>query len=44
LLCPYRENEVYGENFIQPPPDIEEEEEVYKVGTNSEAQETWMRL
>jgi hypothetical protein len=26
LLCPYRENEVYGENCIQPPPDIEEGE------------------
>jgi hypothetical protein len=31
LLWPYRENEVYGENYIQPPPDIEEGEEVYKV-------------
>jgi Chromo (CHRromatin Organisation MOdifier) domain len=31
LLRPYRENEVYGENYIQPPPDIEEGEEVYKV-------------
>jgi hypothetical protein len=31
LLCPYRENEVYGENYIRPPPDIEEGEEVYKV-------------
>jgi hypothetical protein len=31
LLQPYRENEVYRENYIQPPPDIEEGEEVYKV-------------
>jgi Chromo (CHRromatin Organisation MOdifier) domain len=31
LLCPYRENEVYGENDIRPPPDIEEGQEVYKV-------------
>jgi Chromo (CHRromatin Organisation MOdifier) domain len=30
LLRPYRENEVYGENYIRPPPDIEGEE-VYKV-------------
>jgi hypothetical protein len=31
LLCPYQEDEVYGENYIRPPPDIEEGEEVYKV-------------
>jgi hypothetical protein len=31
LLHPYRENEVYGENYIQPLPDIEEGEEVYEV-------------
>jgi Integrase zinc binding domain/Chromo (CHRromatin Organisation MOdifier) domain len=31
LLCPYRENKVYGENYIQPLPDIEEGEEVYEV-------------
>jgi hypothetical protein len=31
LLCPYQENKVYGENYIQPLPDIEEGEEVYKV-------------
>jgi Chromo (CHRromatin Organisation MOdifier) domain len=31
LLCPYRENRVYGENYIQPLPDIEEGEEVYEV-------------
>jgi hypothetical protein len=30
LLQPYQENEVYGENYIRPPPDIEEGEEVYK--------------
>jgi Integrase core domain len=31
LLRPYQENEVYGENYIRPPPDIEEGEEVYEV-------------
>jgi Chromo (CHRromatin Organisation MOdifier) domain len=31
LLWPYRVNEVYGENYIWPPPDIEEREEVYEV-------------
>jgi Chromo (CHRromatin Organisation MOdifier) domain len=31
LLRPYQENEVYGENYIQPPPDIVEGEEVYEV-------------
>jgi Chromo (CHRromatin Organisation MOdifier) domain len=31
LLRPYQENEVYGENYIQPPPDIKEGEEVYEV-------------
>jgi hypothetical protein len=31
LLHPYQENKVYGENYIQPLPDIEEEEEVYEV-------------
>jgi Chromo (CHRromatin Organisation MOdifier) domain len=31
LLWPYQENEVYGENYIWPPPDIEEGEEVYEV-------------
>jgi hypothetical protein len=31
LLRPYRENEVYGENYIWPLPDIEEGEEVYEV-------------
>jgi hypothetical protein len=31
LLHPYWENKVYGENYIQPLPDTEEGEEVYKV-------------
>jgi Chromo (CHRromatin Organisation MOdifier) domain len=31
LLRPYQENEVYGENYIRPPPEIEEGEEVYEV-------------
>ena len=31
LLRPYKENEVYGENFTQPPPKVVEGEEVYKV-------------
>jgi Chromo (CHRromatin Organisation MOdifier) domain len=31
LLRPYRKNEVYGENYIRPLPDIEEGEEVYEV-------------
>jgi hypothetical protein len=31
LLWPYRENEVYGENYIRPLPDIEEGKEVYEV-------------
>ena len=31
LLQPYRENEVYGENYSQPLPDIEDGEEVYEV-------------
>jgi hypothetical protein len=31
LLWPYWENEVYGENYIWPLPDIEEGEEVYEV-------------
>ena len=33
LLTPYRENEIYGENFTEPPPEIVEGEEVYKVET-----------
>ena len=31
LLRPYEENEVYGENYPWPVPDIENGEEVYKV-------------
>ena len=31
LLHPYKENEVYGENYPQPLPDIENGEEVYEV-------------
>ena len=33
LLKPYQENEVYGENFATPPPDIIDGEEVYQVET-----------
>ena len=33
LLKPYQENEVYGENFTMPPPDIVDGEEVYQVET-----------
>ena len=33
LLKPYQENEVYGENFTMPPPDIVDREEVYQVNT-----------
>ena len=33
LLRPYKENEIYGENYPRPPPDIEEGEEVYEVET-----------
>ena len=31
LLRPYKENEIYGENYPRPPPDIEEGEEVWEV-------------
>ena len=31
LLHPYKENEVYGENYPRPLPDIENGEEVYEV-------------
>ena len=31
LLRPYKENEIYGEKYIWPPPDIEDGEEVYEV-------------
>ena len=33
LLKSYQENEVYGENFTTPPPDIVDGEEVYQVET-----------
>ena len=33
LLKPYRENEIYGENFTEPPPELFEGEEVYEVET-----------
>ena len=33
LLKPYRENEIYRENFTEPPPELVEGEEVYKVET-----------
>ena len=33
LLKPYRENEIYGESFTEPPPELVEGKEVYEVGT-----------
>ena len=33
LLKPYRENEIYGENFTEPPPELVEGEEVHEVKT-----------
>ena len=33
LPKPYRENEIYGENFTEPPPELVEGEEVYEVQT-----------
>ena len=33
LLRPYKENEIYGENFMEPPPELLEGEEVYEVET-----------
>ena len=33
LLKPYRENETYGQNFPEPPPELVEGEEVYKIET-----------
>jgi hypothetical protein len=33
LLRRYKENEVYGPNFTEPPPDLVEGEEVYEVET-----------
>ena len=32
-VTPYRENEIYGENFTEPPPELVEGEEVYEVET-----------
>ena len=31
LLRPYKENEVYGANFPEPPPELLEGEEVYEI-------------
>ena len=31
LLKPYQENEIYGENFPTPPPEIINGEEVYQI-------------
>ena len=31
LLQPYKENGIYGENFVKPPLELEEGEEVYDV-------------
>ena len=33
LLRKYKENKVYGENFMESPPELVEEEEVYEVET-----------
>ena len=33
LLRPFKENEVYGENYTEPPPELVEGEEVYEVET-----------
>ena len=33
LLRPYKENEIYGENYPEPPPDLEDGEENYEVET-----------
>ena len=33
LLKPYRENEIYGENFTEPLPELVEGEEVYEFKT-----------
>ena len=32
LLRPYKENEVYGENYTEPPPELVEGVEVYEMG------------
>ena len=44
LLKPYRENEIYGENFIEPPPELVEGEEVYEVETIYNHREMGMRI
>jgi len=31
LLRPYKENNIYGSNFPEPPTELENEEEVYEV-------------
>jgi len=31
LLKPYKENEIYGPNFPEPPSELENNEEVYEV-------------
>ena len=31
LLTPYKENEIHGPNFPEPPPDLINEEEEYKI-------------
>ena len=33
LLHPYRENDTYGTNFAEPPPELLEGEEVYEIKT-----------
>jgi len=33
LLRPYRENKIYGKNYPEPPAELEDGEEVYKVET-----------
>ena len=33
LLKPYKENETYGQNFLEPPPELVEGEEVYEIET-----------
>jgi Chromo (CHRromatin Organisation MOdifier) domain len=33
LLRPYKENEIYGENYTEPPPELIEGEEVYEIET-----------
>jgi len=33
LLKPYKENEIYGPNFPEPPSELENNEEIYKVNS-----------